>query len=61
MIKFICWNPNKNIIVKNRKEALDLIRKNNFDKHSSVCVWLDSGERFALRSARGKEYFGIKR
>lgn len=61
MIKFMCWNPNENIVVKNRKEALDLIRKNKFDKYSSVCVWLDNGEKFALHSARSKEYFGIKR
>lgn len=61
MIKFLCWEPYDCITVNNRKEALDLIRKNKFEQYKDVCVCIDNIERFNLKSARAKEYFGIKR
>ena len=61
MIKFICWEPYDYITVNNRKEALDLIRKNKFEQYKDVCVCIDNIERFNLKSQRAKEYFGIKR
>lgn len=61
MIKFICWGPYDCITVSNRKEALDLIRKNKFKQYKDVCVCIDNIERFNLQSPRAKEYFGIKR
>ena len=61
MIKFLCWEPYACITVNNRKEALDLIRKNKFEQYKDVCVCIDNIERFSLKSQRAKEYFGIKR
>lgn len=64
MITFTCWYNKKSkatsICCPNRKEALDMIRKNRFDNYEIVVVSVD-GETFNLRSKRGYDYFGIKK
>ena len=61
MIKFICWGPNTVITVENRKEAIKMIQKGNFNTYKNVVVCIDNKEGFNLESPRAKEYFGIKR
>lgn len=61
MIEFVCWEPNTIITVENRKEAIKMIQKENFNIYKNVVVCIDNRERFNLESPRAKEYFGFKR
>ena len=61
MIKFICWEPNETFTAYDRREAIKIIQKGNFNTYKNVVVCIDNKERFNLESPRAKEYFGIKR
>lgn len=68
MITFTCWYNEKSgvkakviiIYCTDRKEALGMIRKGDFDNYKNVVVSVGN-EKFNLNSKRGYDYFGIKK